>query len=101
MPDCGTGVADGEALLVHRTGDGFDVTQLLQPGQEHRQSGAVGQFHACVALCQSAADKETLMPGKAQVDLSAGSPGVLVNLQSGFRRGGSVSLFSLALDFVF
>lgn len=35
------------------------------------------------------------------LDLDAGSPGVLVNRQPGFEPGGSVNLFSLALDFVF
>lgn len=35
------------------------------------------------------------------LDLDAGSPGVLINSQLGFRSGGSVSLFSAALDFVF
>jgi len=35
------------------------------------------------------------------LDLDAGSPGVLSNVQPGFRPGGSVSLFSVALDFVF
>lgn len=35
------------------------------------------------------------------LDLHRDSPGVLVNEQPDFRRGGSVSLFSLALDFVF
>lgn len=35
------------------------------------------------------------------LDLGAGSPGVLANVQPGFHPGGSVSLFSIALDFVF
>ncbi|MGA8262277.1 MAG: hypothetical protein WB783_18885 [Arenicellales bacterium] len=35
------------------------------------------------------------------LDLGAGSAGVLTNVQPGFRPGGSVSLFSIALDFVF
>lgn len=35
------------------------------------------------------------------LDLDAGSPGVLVDQQPDFRPGGSVSLFSIALDFVF
>jgi hypothetical protein len=35
------------------------------------------------------------------IDIDAGSPGVLSNIQPGFRPGGSVSLFSVALDFVF
>jgi hypothetical protein len=35
------------------------------------------------------------------LDLGAGSRGVLTNLQPGFRTGGSASLFSIALDFVF
>lgn len=35
------------------------------------------------------------------LDMDAGSPGVLSNLQPGFRPGGSVSLLSIALDFVF
>lgn len=35
------------------------------------------------------------------IDLDAGSPGVLINVQPGFRPGGSVSLFSVVLDFVF
>lgn len=41
---------------------------------------------------------------KVQYDhlgLDAGSQGVLINAQPGFRRGGSVSLFSIALDVVF
>jgi hypothetical protein len=40
---------------------------------------------------------------KAQYDytrLGAGSPGTLTNLQPGFRPGGSVTLFSVTLDFV-
>lgn len=35
------------------------------------------------------------------LDLDAGSPGVLVNEQPDFRRGGTVSLFTATLDFVF
>lgn len=35
------------------------------------------------------------------IDLSSGSPGFLTNEQPDFRRGGSLSLFSAALDFVF
>jgi hypothetical protein len=35
------------------------------------------------------------------LDLKSGSPGVLRNVQPGFHPGGSVSLFSLTLDFVF
>lgn len=35
------------------------------------------------------------------IDLDSGSPGVLVNTQPGFEPGGTVNLFSLALDFVF
>lgn len=35
------------------------------------------------------------------LDLDAGSAGVLVNPQPDFRRGGSVTLISFALDFVF
>lgn len=35
------------------------------------------------------------------LDLDSGSPGVLINEQPGFERGGTVSLFSVALDFVF
>jgi hypothetical protein len=32
--------------------------------------------------------------------LGAGSPGTLINLQPGFRPGGTVNLFSIAIDFV-
>ncbi|KAA3623523.1 MAG: hypothetical protein DWQ08_11490 [Proteobacteria bacterium] len=35
------------------------------------------------------------------LDLDRGSPGVLMNEQPGFRRGGSVTLLSAAIDFVF
>lgn len=35
------------------------------------------------------------------IDMDAGSPGVLVNVQPDFEPGGSVNLFSLSLDFVF
>lgn len=35
------------------------------------------------------------------IDLGAGSPGILINEQPGFNRGGSVSLFSATIDFVF
>jgi predicted porin len=35
------------------------------------------------------------------IDLDAGSAGVLSNIQPGFRPGGSVSLFSVVVDFVF
>jgi predicted porin len=35
------------------------------------------------------------------LDLDEGSPGVLTNLQPGFEPGGSVNLFSAAIDFVF
>lgn len=35
------------------------------------------------------------------IDLVRGSPGVLGNVQPEFERGGSVSLFSLSMDFVF
>ena len=33
--------------------------------------------------------------------LGAGSPGLLINLQPGFESGGTVNLFSAAVDFVF
>ncbi|MDN3519417.1 porin [Aquisalimonas lutea] len=36
-----------------------------------------------------------------RLDLDEGSRGVLINEQAGFRRGGTVNLFSAALDFVF
>jgi hypothetical protein len=36
-----------------------------------------------------------------RLDLEDGSPGVLINEQPDFRRGGNVSLFSVTLDFVF
>jgi len=32
--------------------------------------------------------------------LGAGSPGTLINLQPGFQRGGTVNLFSAAIDFL-
>jgi hypothetical protein len=35
------------------------------------------------------------------LDLDDGSPGVLTNTQPGFEPGGSVNLFSAAIDFVF
>ncbi|WP_151443764.1 porin [Halomonas lysinitropha] len=35
------------------------------------------------------------------IDLDSGSPGTLVNTQPGFDPGGTVNLFSLALDFVY
>ncbi|MDZ7859162.1 MAG: porin [Candidatus Krumholzibacteriota bacterium] len=35
------------------------------------------------------------------LDLGDGSPGVLINRQPGFEPGGSVNLFSAAIDFVF
>jgi predicted porin len=35
------------------------------------------------------------------LDLDEGSPGVLTNIQPGFEPGGSVNLFSAAIDFVF
>lgn len=35
------------------------------------------------------------------LDLAAGSAGVLINEQPGFRRGGDVDLFSATIDFVF
>lgn len=35
------------------------------------------------------------------LDLDKGSPGVLTNIQPGFKPGGSVNLFSAAIDFVF
>lgn len=35
------------------------------------------------------------------MDFDSGSPGILTNTQPGFRPGGSVSLFSVTLDFVF
>lgn len=35
------------------------------------------------------------------LDLEDGSPGVLTNTQPGFKPGGSVNLFSTAIDFVF
>ena len=40
---------------------------------------------------------------KLQVDhtrLGEGSPGLLINLQPGFERGGTVDLFSAAIDFI-
>jgi hypothetical protein len=41
---------------------------------------------------------------KLQVDHTrngAGSPGILLDLQPGFRPGGTVNLISASLDFVF
>lgn len=35
------------------------------------------------------------------LDLDEGSPGTLTNIQSGFEPGGTVNLFSIAVDFVF
>ncbi|EWG99225.1 hypothetical protein Q427_26100 [Halomonas sp. BC04] len=35
------------------------------------------------------------------IDIDGGSQGILLNLQPGFEPGGTVNLFSLALDFVF
>ncbi|WP_440994933.1 porin [Arhodomonas sp. SL1] len=35
------------------------------------------------------------------LDLDEGSPGVLINEQPGFERGGSVNLFTATIDFVF
>ncbi len=35
------------------------------------------------------------------LDLDTGSPGVLINTQPGFEPGGTVNLFSIAVDFVF
>jgi hypothetical protein len=32
--------------------------------------------------------------------LGTGSPGTLINLKSGFQTGGTVNLFSVAIDFV-
>jgi hypothetical protein len=34
------------------------------------------------------------------IDLGAGSAGTLVNVQPGFQGGGTVNLFSIAIDFV-
>jgi hypothetical protein len=33
-------------------------------------------------------------------DLGAGSPGTLLNIQPGFRPGGTVNLVSIAVDFL-
>lgn len=35
------------------------------------------------------------------IDLDSGSPGMLANLQPGFKRGGDLSVLSLTLDYVF
>lgn len=35
------------------------------------------------------------------INLGAGSPGTLVNLQPGFQRGGKVNVLSIAVDFVY
>jgi hypothetical protein len=35
------------------------------------------------------------------IDLDSGSPGMLANLQPGFKRGGDLNVLSLTLDFVF
>jgi hypothetical protein len=44
------------------------------------------------------------LDGKLQVDHTrngAGSPGILFDLQPGFKPGGTVNLISATLDFVF
>ncbi|MGM0703355.1 MAG: porin [Pseudomonadota bacterium] len=43
----------------------------------------------------------TLKAQLDHIDMEPGSPGYLVNPQPGFEPGGTVKLFSLALDFVF
>jgi opacity protein-like surface antigen len=63
----------------------------FQPRQESLSLGVRWDFTRSMAL-------------KAQYDhmnLDSGSPGFLVNTQPGFEPGGTVNLFSLALDFVF
>jgi len=70
-----------------------ELNALLRsiPAQRRLSAGARWDLGAHTAL-------------KAQVDfldLDAASPGALVNTQPDFRPGGSVSLFTVVLDFVF
>jgi hypothetical protein len=75
---------------------------------------ASGLNAALNSILGSIADQRTISVGtrwdvvknvdlKLQYDLTrlgAGSPGTLVNLQPGFHSGGTVNLFSIAVDFV-
>jgi hypothetical protein len=75
---------------------------------------ATGLNAALNATLASIADQRTMSVGarwdfmknvafKAQYDhtrIGAGSPGLLINIQPGFQSGGTVNLFSLAIDFV-
>jgi hypothetical protein len=75
---------------------------------------AMGLNAGLNAILQSIADQSTTSAGvrwdfmknvdlKLQYDhtrLGAGSPGLLINLQPGFQPGGTVDLFSAAIDFI-
>ena len=75
---------------------------------------ATGLNAALNSILGSIADQKTVSIGtrwdvirnvdlKVQYDhtrLGAGSPGTLINLQPGFQTGGTVNLFSVAIDFV-
>jgi hypothetical protein len=76
---------------------------------------ALGLNAALNSILQSSPDQRTFSVGmrwdffknldfKVQADhsrLGADSPGTLINLQPGFRPGGTVNLFSAVVDFVF
>jgi hypothetical protein len=76
---------------------------------------AIGLNAALNSILNSSPDQKTLSEGvrwdfvknvdlKLQCDhirLGAGSAGTLINLQPGFKPGGTVNLFSAAIDFVF
>jgi hypothetical protein len=78
-------------------------------------AGYAGGLNAGLnAILAGIADQRTISAGtrwdllknvdlKLQVDhtrLGAGSPGTLINLQPGFRPGGTVNLLSIAMDFL-
>jgi hypothetical protein len=94
----------------HRSDPGLTVSELPL----NLAGPATGLNAALNSILGSIADQNTISIGarwdfvknvdlKLQYDhirLGEGSPGTLVNLQPGFRNGGTVNLLSIAIDFV-
>ena len=70
---------------------GLDAVLRTLPVQRTQSAGVRWDFHSNLDL-------------KLQIDhsrMGPGSPGTLVNVQPGFHFGGTVNVFSAAMDFVF
>lgn len=75
----------------------YDVNAALN----HLIGSAAQQKSLAVGARQDFARNKALKVQYDRLDPDAGSQGVMDNAQPGFEPGGSVNVFSVALDFVF